>query len=322
MGIADHLRKTVGNVKADEAPSAPAAEKRPGPKTAVGENMIYAGHLHSAQKRIKELENQLASAAAFEVDLESLVEVPGRRRKLTPEQFLELKSNLAKHPLATAIVVRRLPNGTHEIVAGHNRVTVYRELGRKTIRANVIEVQEGEVEFAAFFSNLLSPSLSDFEKFWNFKRLQEGTSLTRHEIATSAGLSEGHVSRIFAFEALPPEAQDILAGRPHRLGNNAAQKLATAAQQGKSAEVIAAVRRLVEDDEFTQEQAVASVSEKARKPPPAETIRVKQGKTIICEITTRNGIVGVRFAKDEQVRAADWAIEIQRLIETKMKERG
>ncbi|WP_253958990.1 ParB/RepB/Spo0J family partition protein [Paraburkholderia fungorum] len=319
MGIADHLRKKVGDVKADTpAPSSPSPEKRQGPKTAVGENMIYAGHLHSAQQRIKDLERQLTAATALDVDLALLVEVEGRRRKLTDEQFLELKSNLEKHPLTTPILVRALSNGTYEIVAGHNRVTAYRELGRKTIRANVTDVQEGEIELAAFFSNLLSPSLSDFEKYWNFVRLQTATNISRSEIAEASGLSVSHTHRIFAYDTLPPAAKTWLEKRPERLGSTAAQKLAKATDLGHGDKVVEAVRKLVEDASFTQDQAVAMLHAKPPRTEQPEKLVVKVGKKKVCEVATRNGVVGIRFA--DAALADRYATEIHEFLQQRLQQ--
>jgi ParB family chromosome partitioning protein len=275
--------------------------------------------INTAQARIKELESQLEERAALEVALDALVEVPGRRRKLTAEQFQELKSNLAQHALATPILVRSIADGRYEIVAGHNRVAAYRELGRSSIRANVASIEEGEIEFAAFFSNLLSPSLTDFEKYWNFKRLQELSGLSRTEIAESAGLSKSHVSRIFSFDALPDEAKEVLALKPERLGSNAAQKLAALAEAGKSDKVVDAVRRLVDDENFTQDKAVALAAEKPKATPPSSTV-VRAGRRKVCEVTTRNGVVGVRFFEKDASAAGDWGQRIADFISKSLSE--
>ncbi|WP_087042836.1 ParB/RepB/Spo0J family partition protein [Caballeronia ptereochthonis] len=275
--------------------------------------------INTAQARIKELETQLEERAALEVPLDSLVEVNGRRRKLTSEQFQELKSNLAQHALATPILVRALPDARYEIVAGHNRVAAYRELGRRTIRANVASIEESEIEFAAFFSNLLSPSLTDFEKYWNFKRLQELSGLSRTEISESAGLSKSHVTRIFSFDALPEAAKTALAEKPERLGSNAAQKLAALTEAGKSEKVVEAVRRLIDDDNFTQDRAVAFVAEKPRTAAPSSTV-VRSGRRKVCEISTRNGVVGVRFFEKDASDAEQWGQRIADFINRSLSE--
>jgi ParB family chromosome partitioning protein len=275
--------------------------------------MDAQNRINSAHARIKELEAQLEEKAALEVDLDSLIEVNGRRRKLTPEQFQELKNNLAQHALATPILVRALPDDRFEIVAGHNRVAAYRELGRKSIRANIASIEEGEIEFAAFFSNLLSPSLTHFEKYCNYKRLQDISGLSRSAISESAGLSKSHVTRIFSFDALPEAAKAALAEKPERLGSNAAQKLAALAESGKAEKVTEAIRRLVDDESFTQDRAVALATEKPRTTTTAPTV-IKRGKRKVCEVSARSGVVGVRFFEKDASDAELWAKRITDFI--------
>lgn len=319
MGIGDRLLAKTANIGSKPTENAQPRPTNTEPRTSPGRLMDAQHRINTAQARIKELETQLEERAALEVPLDSLVEVSGRRRKLTAEQFQELKSNLAQHALATPILVRALPDARYEIVAGHNRVAAYRELGRTTIRANVASIEEGEIEFAAFFSNLLSPSLTDFEKYWNFKRLQELSGLSRTEISESAGLSKSHVTRIFSFDALPEEAKAALAEKPERLGSNAAQKLAALTEAGKAEKVVEAVRRLIDDENFTQDKAVAFAAEKPRTVAPSATV-VRSGRRKVCEISTRNGVVGVRFFEKDASDAEQWGQRIADFINKALSE--
>jgi ParB family transcriptional regulator, chromosome partitioning protein len=319
MGIGDRLLAKTANVGAKPTEASPPRPVNSEPRTSPGRLMDAQNRINSAQARIKELEAQLEDKAALEVSLDSLVEISGRRRKLTPEQYQELKNNLAQHALATPILVRPLPDDRFEIVAGHNRVAAYRDLGRKTIRANIASIEEGEIEFAAFFSNLLSPSLTDFEKYWNFKRLQELSGLSRAEISESAGLSKSHVTRIFSFDALPDVAKAALAEKPERLGSNAAQKLAALTEAGKAEKVIEAIRRLVDDESFTQDRAVAFATEKQRTVSTAPTV-IRSGKRKVCEVSARNGVVGVRFFERDASDAQEWAQRITEFINKSLSE--
>lgn len=319
MGIGDRLLAKTANIGNKPSENTQPRPTNTEPRTSPGRLMDAQHRINTAQARIKELETQLEERAALEVPLDSLVEVSGRRRKLTAEQFQELKSNLAQHALATPILVRALPDARYEIVAGHNRVAAYRELGRTTIRANVASIEEGEIEFAAFFSNLLSPSLTDFEKYWNFKRLQELSGLSRTEISESAGLSKSHVTRIFSFDALPEDAKTALAEKPERLGSNAAQKLAALTEAGKSEKVVEAVRRLIDDENFTQDKAVAFAAEKPRTVAPSATV-VRSGRRKVCEISTRNGVVGVRFFEKDASDAEQWGQRIADFINKSLSE--
>ncbi|SAL76393.1 ParB, partition protein [Caballeronia peredens] len=319
MGIGDRLLAKTANIGSKPADASQPRPTNTEPRTSPGRLMDAQHRINTAQARIKELEVQLEERAALEVPLDSLIEVRGRRRKLTSEQFQELKNNLAQHALATPILVRVLPDARFEIIAGHNRVAAYRELGRTTIRANVASIEEGEIEFAAFFSNLLSPSLTDFEKYWNFKRLQELSGLSRTEISESAGLSKSHVTRIFSFDALPDAAKAALAEKPERLGSNAAQKLAALTEAGKSEKVVEAVRRLIDDESFTQDKAVAFAAEKPRTVAPSATV-VRSGRRKVCEISTRNGVVGVRFFEKDSSDVEQWGQRIADFINKTLSE--
>lgn len=327
MGVADHLRKKVGNVTATSSGAAAStdvadSDDRPRSRTAVGENMIYGGKLQEALERVRSLEKALASNATKDLSLSRIREVPGRRRMLTSVEYAELKANLSRKPLLQPVLVRLLADGDFELIAGHNRVAIYRELGRETIKGYVVEVADNEVELAAFTSNLLAPALSDFEKLLNFKRIQEQTGLSRAEIAEATGISESHIQKIFCFDRLPSEAQEILARRPERLGSTSAQKLAALAQAGKMAKVVEAVQRLVDDDDLTQEQAVALATDRSANTNAAaslpEPLVLKSGRKKVCEVTVRKGVVAAKFSDLSAEDEARWRQEIYDFIAEKL----
>jgi ParB family chromosome partitioning protein len=275
------------------------------------------------RQEILQLKAELANGARAKRPVARMHEVEGRRRRLTPEQYAELKANLEKYPLAHPVVLEAREDGDWDINAGNNRVAIYRELGIAEIDSVVSEIDPAQAERVAFFSNLFAPALSDFEKYWYFQRLQDDASaLTRQELATAVGLSDAHVSKIFAFEGLPDEAKAALIERPERLGADAAAQLTRAAYEGRGAEVIKAVERLVSDAQYTQKEAVQSVQPKTAKKSAATTpLVVKRGKKSYAEITTRNGVIGVRL-KIETERADEWAKQIQAWLELKLAEQS
>lgn len=294
------------------------AAKSNTPRTAPGQLMLLQATVGKQKEEIENLKAALKNAAVVRLPVARLHEVPGRRRKLTPEARAELKANLSQYPLSQPISVVPRPDGDWDVVAGNNRVDIYRELDREEIEGVVLQLPAEQVEMVAFFSNLLSPSLSDFEKYWNFKRLQEGTSLTRQELAEAAGLAKSHVSRIFSFEGLPDEAKEILAEKPERLGSHAAAKLAAAATEGRAEAVIEAIRRLVEDEKFTQEAAVKLLAKKPEPQKKDAPLVVRVGKARFCEITERNGVIGVRLS--DAAAGNEWAKKIQQFIESELRE--
>jgi len=298
------------------AAQAPAPE----PKTAPGQLMKLQATVGQQRDEIALLKTMLEQSGSLKRPISRMHEVPGRRRKLSPEAYSELKVNLDHYPLAQPVVLEARSDGDWDIVAGNNRVAIYRDLGRDEIDSVVISVPADMVERVAFFSNLLAPSLPDFEKYWNLRQLEADTGMERQELAAAVGLSKGHISRIMAFDRLPEAAHTLLEECPHVLGSSAAQKLAAAAIDGRADLVVEAVRRLATDDSFTQDDAVRMVQVKAvsNKAHHAEPLVIRSGKKKIVEITARNGVVGVRFTQDPE-QSVEWAKKLHVFIEAELK---
>lgn len=297
------------------------AESRPAnaPRTAPGQLMHLQATAEQQQAEIERLKRALEVREVEETPLDQIDEVEGRRRKLSPEQYTELKANLERNPLIQPVVLRRRADGRRELVAGHNRVAIYRELGRSSIRSVVQEISDADVNKFAFFSNLLAPSLSDFEKHWNFLQLQGETGLSHAALAEIAGISRSHVTKIMSYEALPEEAKQILLRRPDRLSSTAAQSLSQLTQAGRGEAVTAAIKQLIENESMTQEQAVSMARVKATPKKTTEPLIVKAGKRHVCEITVRNSVVGVQFKGSDADTANEWAKLIQGFIAGRIK---
>ncbi|CAH2778694.1 MAG: Chromosome (plasmid) partitioning protein ParB [uncultured Caballeronia sp.] len=289
------------------------------PRTAPGQLMHLQATAEQQEAEISRLKRALEEREVEETPLDQIDEVEGRRRKLSPEQYAELKVNLEHNPLIQPVVLRRRPGDRRELVAGHNRVAIYRELRRSTIRSVVQEISDEDVNKFSFFSNLLAPSLSDFEKHWNFLQLQGETGLSHAALAEIAGISRSHVTKIMSYEALPDEAKQILLTRPDRLGSTAAHSLSQLTQAGRGKAVTVAIKALVENEAMTQEQAVAMAREKREVKKAADPLVVKSGKRHVCEITVRNSVVGIQFKGSDAESAASWAKRIQDFIAEQIK---
>lgn len=291
-----------------------AAEDRA--EAAVAETATVKQQLDEALGLIEALQKNGQASGAEEIEISTLVEKPGRRRVLSPTEYEELKANLAANVLTYPIVYRPLPDGKNEIVAGHNRVAIYRDdLGRPKILGIPFRGDEKQAELAATYSNLLAPSLPDFEKYRQFVRLQEESGFTRADVIKASGLSSSHVSRILAFDNLPPEALDAIARRPDRVGGNAAEEFAVLASNGNAMAVVEAIKKLVEDESMTQKRALESARPKVTKAPVASPRTINIGKKKLCDVSVRSGVIGVRFpGKQGEIHAAKWVEKIEQFI--------
>lgn len=316
MRIGDKLLAKTANIAVKTNTPKPEANE---PKTSPGRMLAAQSAVAAAERRVAELEASVGKAV--EVALDEITEVPGRRRKLTPEQYAELRENLRNNKLVHPItlVVR---DGKKELVAGHNRFYVFKELGRDTIPAVFADLADVEqIEEAAFYSNLLSPSLPDFEKYLGFQKHLDRTGQSQQDIAAAAGISAGHLSKLFSYARLPGPAIAALdaANDRGRLGVNAAYEMATflGEHPDQEAAVTEVVERLLSDDKVTQKQAIALLHARVRQrtvsPVAAKTHRIKAGTRELCAVTTRNGTVTLKFKNAEDAQA--WEKRVREFIE-------
>lgn len=308
------LNKTAGVAKAvAENPGKPIAEQAP--VTMPGQLGAFRLEAQKYHERIKKLEEELKEAqekgGSADLPLDQLHEVPGRRRKLTDQQYGELKQNLKNNPLVTPITVRQRREGGYEIISGSNRVAIFRELGRTHIPARVLDSDDTQAEINAFFANLLQADLPDFEKYLGFKKIMEVQGqLTHAEIAERAGVSRSFVTQLMAFDDLPSAAVAILADKPATIGANAAQDLAALARQGRAEQVVEAIAK-VAAGELDQGRAVKhAATDPVAKPATArpEPVRIKSGKATYCNMQRADKVLRLQFQSAEEAETVQEAV--------------
>ncbi len=263
----------------------------------------------AAEARVLEYESNRLGQAAIELPLDRLVEVPARRRTLTPAQFQELKENLRTNPLVHPISVEPGVDGKYRIISGHNRVDAYRALGRLGILAVVRDIEAEKVDRSAFYANLLQPSLPDYEKYLGFKREQEATRKTQKQMASEAGVPESVLSMLFSFEQLQGEALHVISRRPDAIGMSCAAELAKLSKGGKQSQgrVLEALERLVEGV-FTQKEAVRYASAAPALPRPQQSmapIKVRAGRKEYCQYVGRGTLLRIEFKQEGDRQKAE-----------------
>lgn len=113
MGIGDKLLAKTANVEAKPRPIGQPSTSEA--KTSPGRLMDAQNRINSAEVRIAQLTAELEEArkagGAAEIPLSELHEVPGRRRHMPAEKFVELRENLRNNKLIHPVVVRPRAEG-------------------------------------------------------------------------------------------------------------------------------------------------------------------------------------------------------------------
>ena len=111
------------------------------------------------------------------------------REYFDEEALQELAESIAQFGLIQPIVVRKLPSGYYQIIAGERRWRASRMAGLSEVPVRVIEADDVRTAQLALVENLQREDLNPIEEAKGYKALIEIYGLTQEEAAKSVGKS-------------------------------------------------------------------------------------------------------------------------------------
>lgn len=142
-------------------------------------------------------------------DIEPNKEQP--RTHFNQEALQELADSIGEHGVLQPIVVRALPGGTYQIIAGERRWRAGRLAGLTELPAIVIEADDSTVMELALVENLQRQDLNPLEEAQGYKTLMESCGLTQEQAAKRVGKSRSVVANAVRLLTLPERALEKLA---------------------------------------------------------------------------------------------------------------
>ena len=137
------------------------------------------------------------------IDIEKLV--PGKdqpRRDMGAEEIDELSESIRIHGLLQPIVVRSMPDGRFEIIAGERRWRAARKAGLSEVSCIVREIDDKTAAACALIENIQRKDLNAMEKAEALSRIASEYGLTHEEIADAIGKSRASVSNLIRLTEL------------------------------------------------------------------------------------------------------------------------
>lgn len=127
-------------------------------------------------------------------------------RKIFKEESLSsLAESIKLNGVIQPILVRKLNNGKHQIIAGERRFRAAKMAGLKQIPVIFKEIKEEKVMEIALIENLQRENLNPIEEAKSFLELIEKYGLTQNEIAKKIGKSRSAVTNTIRLLNLPIE---------------------------------------------------------------------------------------------------------------------
>ncbi|MGQ0531577.1 MAG: ParB/RepB/Spo0J family partition protein [Caulobacteraceae bacterium] len=148
------------------------------------------------------------------------------RKHFDEAELNELAASIRTHGVLQPILVRPIPGGKYEIVAGERRWRAAQRAGLHTIPAVVRELNEVEVLEIAIVENVQRTDLNPIEEAQGFQALIDRFGRTQQDIADAVGKSRPHIANMLRLLALPDDLQEMV--RDGRLSAGHARAILTA----------------------------------------------------------------------------------------------
>ena len=159
-----------------------------------------------------------------EVGIDRIAPNPDQpRTQFKKEEIEELAASIEKDGLLQPILVRRIADGTYQIIAGERRWRAARMAGLTQVPAIVIEADDRKAMELAMIENLQREDLNPMEEAEGYQTLMQQYNMTQEETAQRVGKSRSAVANALRLLNLCPPVRAMV--EDGRLTNGHARAL-------------------------------------------------------------------------------------------------
>lgn len=142
------------------------------------------------------------------MDIEPNREQP--RKVFDEEQLAELSQSIAEHGVIQPLLVRPMPEGGYQLVAGERRWRASRMAGLTEVPVVIRELSDEQAMAMALIENLQREDLNPVEEARGFQALMKKIGLTQEEAAQRVGKSRPAVSNSLRLLNLPESVLEMV----------------------------------------------------------------------------------------------------------------
>ena len=132
------------------------------------------------------------------------------RKEFDEKALSELAESISKHGLLQPLLVRPLPLGGYQIVAGERRYRACRMAGITEVPVIIRELGDTETMEIALIENLQREDLTPIEEALGYKVLIDEHGFSQEEVAQSVGKSRPAIANSLRLLKLPQSILDLV----------------------------------------------------------------------------------------------------------------
>ncbi len=188
------------------------------------------------------MDNSVEESNAVTLKLNDIIPNKDQARKqFDDEPLAELADSIAEHGVLQPLLVRPLPNGSYQLIAGERRYRASRMAGLTEVPVVIKSLSDEEAAVISLIENLQRENLNPVEEANGFNDLIKQFGLTQEEAAKKVGKSRPAVANALRLLKLPKEVLEMI--KANQLSAGHAKALAGLEDKSK---IIAAAKLIVE----------------------------------------------------------------------------
>lgn len=141
------------------------------------------------------------------------------RTNFDEERLEQLAQSIKANGIIQPILVRRIPDGKYQLVAGERRWRASQRAGLQRVPCVVKEIPEDKMLELALIENIQRQELNAIEEAHAYKRLIETLGLTQEMVAQRVGRDRTFVTNYLRLLRLPEDIQQLVEAEQLSMGH-------------------------------------------------------------------------------------------------------
>ncbi len=140
------------------------------------------------------------------------------RRDFDEAALEELKVSIRSYGILQPVLVRKLPKGGYELIAGERRLRAARQENIQSIPAIIREFNDAQISEIALIENIQREDLNVLDEALAYERLIKDFNHTQETLARKLGRSRSHIANILRLLKLAPKVQEFVSNGSLSMG--------------------------------------------------------------------------------------------------------
>ena len=132
------------------------------------------------------------------------------RKQFDPTALSELADSIKEYGVLQPLVVRPLPDGSYQLVAGERRWRASRMAGLSSVPVVIRELTDSQAMELALIENLQREDLNAIEDAAGYRELMDRFGLTQEQVAQRVGKSRPVITNAMRLLNLPEDVREMV----------------------------------------------------------------------------------------------------------------